>query len=434
LLFRAGCLGINLIAANRVIVMDVSWNPCLDAQAVCRVYRYGQRRHCYIYRLIADFTMEKRIYDRQVAKQGMSDRVVDELQPQNQFTRNEVENLIHFATEEEPPAADLLTKIDEITDDDILIRTCKEYSQSITKVPFTHESLLCDRKEHQLTSAEKRRAQREYQDEKRMSSMSYRSRMPQSRSYSRLFNDHPHHSYMYSAPSTSSFESQYPISQSMKATTSMMTPLPQYSQQQIHDRKLEQLKQHGISVQQIVLKNPLQVQLSATDREQIPAGVRIHVIKSDRGSYIRTPDGKFYAIRQNSTNNTQSNVKGSTEPRPPPPLPPSQLSSNPIDQFLFDPSALGATSSNFFSNLDDEINLLIDDHNSQPLPPPPPPPSSSSSSSSAFENLSTWHNDYFQQPNFYQNNFFPNNSSLTTTNLESDNNPTNYSSNAVSFM
>jgi len=41
--------------------------------------------------------MEKRIYDRQIAKQGMSDRVVDELQPQNQFTRNEVENLLHFA-------------------------------------------------------------------------------------------------------------------------------------------------------------------------------------------------------------------------------------------------------------------------------------------------------------------------------------------------
>jgi RAD54-like protein 2 len=179
---RAGCLGINLIAANRVIVMDVSWNPCLDAQAVCRVYRYGQKRHCYIYRLIADFTMEKRIYDRQIAKQGMSDRVVDELQPQNQFTRNEVENLIHFATEEEPPAQDLLTKIDETTDDAILITTCKQYSQSITKIPFTHESLLSDRKEYQLTSAEKRRAEKEYQDEKRMNTFSSRSRFHTSRS------------------------------------------------------------------------------------------------------------------------------------------------------------------------------------------------------------------------------------------------------------
>ncbi len=77
----------------------------------------------------------------------------------------------------------------------------------------------------------------------------------------------------------------------------------------------------------------MEVQLSPSEREHVPAGVRIHLIKASRGSYIRTPDGKFFAIRQ-SPSTMENNSKLSTMPPPPPPPPPS-LSSNPIDQFLF---------------------------------------------------------------------------------------------------
>ena len=78
----------------------------------------------------------------------------------------------------------------------------------------------------------------------------------------------------------------------------------------------------------------LAVQINASQRERIDAGVRIHLIKSPRGSYIRTPDGKFFAVRQPSST-LENASKMPQMPPPTQPPPPPTLSNNPIDQFLY---------------------------------------------------------------------------------------------------
>ncbi|XP_076012669.1 helicase ARIP4 isoform X2 [Genypterus blacodes] len=295
---RAGCLGVNLIGANRVVVFDASWNPCHDAQAVCRVYRYGQRKPCYIYRLVCDFTLEKKIYDRQVSKQGMSDRVVDDLNPVLNFTRKEVESLLHFV-EEEPDAEKLLHDSREDLEA-VIHQACQLYPHLITKQPFHHESLLVDRKESKLTKAEKRAAKKSYEDEKRAS-------VPYSRpSYAHYY---PNSDQTLSNIPAFSQRSWRPIARPDEKPVASVrpiqsTPIPMMPRQVgmgiPGSLPLNFLQKAGVHVQRIVTTTDILIPgaNSATDvQARISAGESIHVIRGSKGTYIRTNDGRIFAIR-----------------------------------------------------------------------------------------------------------------------------------------
>lgn len=75
---KAGGCGINLIGANRLVLMDPDWNPAADQQALARVWRDGQKKDCFIYRFICTGTIEEKIYQRQSMKLSLSSCVVDE--------------------------------------------------------------------------------------------------------------------------------------------------------------------------------------------------------------------------------------------------------------------------------------------------------------------------------------------------------------------
>jgi hypothetical protein len=59
-----------------VLVFDPNWNPRCDMQAQDRAYRIGQRHDVKVYRLIASNTVEEKIYQRQLYKQGQEGLVL----------------------------------------------------------------------------------------------------------------------------------------------------------------------------------------------------------------------------------------------------------------------------------------------------------------------------------------------------------------------
>ena len=94
---KAGGCGLNLIGANRLVMFDPDWNPANDDQAMARVWRDGQRKLCYIYRLIATGTIEEKILQRQAHKKALSSCVVDkEEDVERHFSIGELRNLFRL--------------------------------------------------------------------------------------------------------------------------------------------------------------------------------------------------------------------------------------------------------------------------------------------------------------------------------------------------
>mmetsp|Transcript_6394 Transcript_6394/g.12014 ORF Transcript_6394/g.12014 Transcript_6394/m.12014 type:complete len:1332 (-) Transcript_6394:571-4566(-) len=179
---RAGSLGLNLVGASRVILLDTLWNPSHELQAVFRAYRYGQNRPVHVYRLLTAGTMEEKMYWRQITKQCLAARIVDKhqvprtvpasqhgdiytLDPDNYWDEqgNEDTPIVLDAEDTNPhvhPAADNMNFNKQ--EDPILTNLLIEHPKWI-KSCFEHQSLLQNIEEERLNAEEQQAAWQGYE-------------------------------------------------------------------------------------------------------------------------------------------------------------------------------------------------------------------------------------------------------------------------------
>lgn len=73
---KAGGVGLNLIEADYVFILDPWWNPAVEQQAVDRSHRIGQTRSVFIYKFITKDTVEEKILAMQNRKRGIAQSLI----------------------------------------------------------------------------------------------------------------------------------------------------------------------------------------------------------------------------------------------------------------------------------------------------------------------------------------------------------------------
>ena len=74
---KAGGFGLNLTAADYVIIVDPWWNPAAEDQAMGRAHRIGQERPETVYRLVTAGSIEERIVELHHDKRSLADGILE---------------------------------------------------------------------------------------------------------------------------------------------------------------------------------------------------------------------------------------------------------------------------------------------------------------------------------------------------------------------
>ncbi len=73
---KAGGVGLNLTAADTVIHLDPWWNPAVEQQATARAHRIGQGKPVFVYKIVAQGSIEERMLALQARKAALAEGVL----------------------------------------------------------------------------------------------------------------------------------------------------------------------------------------------------------------------------------------------------------------------------------------------------------------------------------------------------------------------
>merc|ERR1719183_1053787 len=90
---QVGGVGLTITGADRVILCDPAWNPAMDAQAIDRVHRIGQRKEVVVYRLIGSGAIEDKMFRLQVFKRSLAKTAMEHESQIRFFTNKELKQL-----------------------------------------------------------------------------------------------------------------------------------------------------------------------------------------------------------------------------------------------------------------------------------------------------------------------------------------------------
>lgn len=92
---KAGGLGLNLTEADYVFILDPWWNPAVEAQAVDRAHRIGQKKKVFTYKFITRNTVEEKILMLQQKKLKLTrELITTEESIMKQLTREDIEQML----------------------------------------------------------------------------------------------------------------------------------------------------------------------------------------------------------------------------------------------------------------------------------------------------------------------------------------------------